>query len=67
GKEAKGAAAAGERPTHHPAPPAAQRTHVKLTKGIRGLGVTTDESGVINHIDLNCPIAFSGELHLGAL
>eukprot|EP00966_Prymnesium_polylepis_P133067 3075664-Prymnesium_polylepis.1 len=39
---------------------------VKLTKGLRGLGVTTDDNGVINNIDPNCPAALNGELQTGA-
>ena len=38
---------------------------VKLTKGIRGLGVTTDTNGVVDSIDPNCPAALSGELQIG--
>ena len=38
---------------------------IRLTKGFRGLGVTTDTSGLVVEIDANCPVALAGELSAG--
>ena len=39
--------------------------NVRITKGFRGLGVTTDVTGVVVELDPNCPAALAGELNAG--
>ena len=38
---------------------------IKVTKGLRGLGIESDVNGVVLNLDPNCPAALAGELCVG--
>ena len=38
---------------------------IKVTKGLRGLGIESDVNGVVLSLDPNCPAALAGELCVG--
>ena len=45
--------------------PSAPLVNVKLSKGLRGVGLTTDENGIINSIDPQSAAGQSGDLAVG--
>ena len=47
-------------------PPQQVLTNLKVVKGFRGLGIQSDEQGIIVSIDPDSPAGQAGELNLGA-